>query len=298
MKVTAPADRRLRRAQVSPTRRRPLRQRWARIARAITFCTVLSFGLYQAATLVLSAEALNISRVTVSGNHRMSRGEVLALLDDIHGSSMVTADLERWRQKLLGAPWVHDAAIRRVLPGTVAVAISEREPMGIARINGSLYLVDRDGTVIDEFGPNYAEFDLPIIDGLGAAPRGGAPLVDDARAQLAAQLLSDLERHPTIAGLVSQIDVTDVRSAAVILKGDMALVRLGDDRFAERIQSYLDLRTALLERVEEIDYVDLRFDDRVYVRPVSGTNSRERKDKAKLRRDSDGAAAKRKAGGR
>jgi cell division septal protein FtsQ len=73
---------------------------------------------------------------------------------------------------------------------------------------------------------------------------------------------------------VSQIDVTDIRDAAVVLKGDTALVRLGDDRFAERLQSYLDLAPRLRERVPEIDYVDLRFDERVYVRPyASGRKS-------------------------
>ena len=68
----------------------------------------------------------------------------------------------------------------------------------------------------------------------------------------------------------SQIDVSDIRGAAVILKGDTTLVRVGDSRFAERIQSYLDLRAALRERIPDIDYVDLRFDERVYVRPQGG----------------------------
>ena len=37
----------------------------------------------------------------------------------------------------------------------------------------------------------------------------------------------------------------------------------------ERLQSYLDLLPALRERIPDIDYVDLRFDERVYVRPQS-----------------------------
>jgi cell division septal protein FtsQ len=61
--------------------------------------------------------------------------------------------------------------------------------------------------------------------------------------------------------------VTDERNAIVMLKGDTALVRIGDERFAERIRSYLDLMPALRAQVAEIDYVDLRFDQRVYVRP-------------------------------
>ena len=44
----------------------------------------------------------------------------------------------------------------------------------------------------------------------------------------------------------------------------------GDDQFLERLQTYLDLAPALRERVREIDYVDLRFDERVYVQSRSG----------------------------
>ena len=40
-----------------------------------------------------------------------------------------------------------------------------------------------------------------------------------------------------------------------------------DDQFVERLQSYLDLVAALREKVPQIDYVDLRFGERVYVRP-------------------------------
>jgi cell division septal protein FtsQ len=60
----------------------------------------------------------------------------------------------------------------------------------------------------------------------------------------------------------------------VILEGDTALVRVGEERFVERIQSYVDLRPALRDRVPNIDYVDLRFDERVYVRPgAAGSKS-------------------------
>ena len=37
-----------------------------------------------------------------------------------------------------------------------------------------LYLVDASGDVIDEFGPQYAEFDLPIVDGLVARAEAAA----------------------------------------------------------------------------------------------------------------------------
>lgn len=271
MPVPAPSDKRFRRAKVKPAhKRRAVGMYGWPLVRAAAIAAVAIYAIYRGADLVLSAEALQVTRITVSGNVRMSKGEVVALMDGLRGHNMVTADLEAWREKLLASPWVADAAMRRVLPGTVAVAISERQPMGIGRLGDGLYLIDELGTIIDEYGPNYAGFDLPIIDGLAGAPRDGGPIVDEARAALAARLLASLQTRPDLAKRVSQVDVADPRDGVVILKDDTALVRLGDDQFVERLQSYLDLAPALRERVQAIDYVDLRFDERVYVKPAEG----------------------------
>jgi cell division protein FtsQ len=268
MRVAAPSDKRFRRARVTPARRsRFLQFTWIKAARAAVLLALGLYVVYRVTALVLNAQALTITRISVSGNSRMSRGEVVALLDGLRGTNMVTADLESWRQKLVGSPWVAEAAIRRVLPGTVAVAISERQPMGIGRVGNDLYLIDDRGGIIDQFGPNYAEFDLPIIDGLAAPPRDNGPLIDEVRAGFAAHVLASLQAHPNLAKRVSELDVRDARDAVLLLKGDTTLVRLGSEQFAERLQSYLDLAPALRERVAGIDYVDLRFDERVYVRP-------------------------------
>ena len=281
MAVPAPADKRFRRAHVTPTRKRswlpPMS--WSVGLRAAAVIALVLYAGYRAVELVLSAEALTISRISISGNTRMSRGEVLSLLDGLNGQYMVTVDLEGWRQKLLTSPWVADAAVRRVLPGTVAVVIAERQPMAIVRLGDELYLLDQRGSIIDEYGPNYAEFDLPIIDGLASAGGAGGLLVDESRAALAVRVIAGLQARPDLAKRVSQIDVTDVHDAVLILKDDTALLRIGEEQFAERLQSYLDLMPALRERIPDIDYVDLRFDERVYVKPQgSGVRAQRVKD--------------------
>lgn len=270
MAVSAPTDKRFRRAHVTPAAKRGRGRRSRRhVAYAAVLSAVLLSGAYFVAGFLLPADALTVTRITVSGNTRLSRGEVLSLLEGLNGRNMLLVSLEEWRQKVLASPWVEDVAIRRVLPGTVDVAITERQPKGIGRIGSALYLLDQHGGIIDEFGPDHAEFDFPLIDGLAAAERTGAdePAVDEGRAALAMRLLASLQGRPDLAGRVSQIDVTDVRDAVVILKGDTALLRIGDEQFAERLQSYLDLAPTLREKVPQIDYVDLRFGERVYVRP-------------------------------
>lgn len=263
-------DKRFRRAHVAPARRasRLSRSAWAR---HVVAALVVAVAIYELGHLVLTTDALAVRRVSLDGNVRISRGEILAALDGLQGRNILTVDLEAWRGRLLQAPWVADATVRRIFPGTIRVVVQEREPIGIGRIGDQLFLVDRTGTIIDEFGPAYAAFDLPIIDGLNAGSPGGAGLVDPVRAALAGRLLISLERTPQLVRRLSQVDVSDARDAVVLLDGDPVVIRLGYEQFAERLQSYVDVAETLRDRVEDIDYVDLRFGEHVYVRPRAGS---------------------------
>ena len=273
MKVKAPAEKNFRRSKVRPGSRKSgtgvLRFVSWRLARYAIAIALVGYAGYTATTLVLHASALQVRRIAVHGNVRISSGEVQAIVDGLRGSSILTADLTGYRRRLMKSPWIADVALRRVLPSTVEVFVSERRPIGLCRLGGVLYLIDAGGTLIDEFGPQYAEFDLPIVDGLVAPPNSGQPSIDEARAELAARVIEALAPRKDIAQRVSQIDVRDVHDAVVMLQDDAALLHLGDDKFLERLQSYVDLAPALREQVRDIDYVDLRFGDRVYVRPAA-----------------------------
>jgi cell division protein FtsQ len=280
--VAAPADRRFRRAHVKPGRRRRVWQTLAVPALKHTaLACIFLYGAYRMTGLAAQAQVLRIERISVHGNGRLSRTDVLSSLRGLNGQSLVWADLDFWRQQLLKSPWVRDAAMRRSLPSTVDVVISERKPVGVGRIKDEMYLIDERGAIIDRFGPQYADLDLPIVDGLallgstslgstsaGSTSAGSSLMTDEPRAELAARVITALQSKPQIASRLSQVDVRDVHNAAVILNGDSAVIQLGEDQFLARLESYLDLASALHERVAEIDYVYLRFDDRIYVRPA------------------------------
>jgi cell division protein FtsQ len=266
MPVSAPSDRRFRRAHLSPARRRPWYRTWTR--RLIGAAAVAAGGAAAYALLALSVSwpALTVRTVSVSGNQRLSKGEVLALLDGLDGHSLLTLDIERWRGQLRQSLWVADADLRRLLPDTVRVEITEKRPVGIARLRGELFLIDATGSIIDDYTPNYADIDLPLVYGLDVA-RGGALMVDERRAALASRLLTDLQEHPGLLDRVSQIDVSDARNAVVVLVGDTVNVRLGTEKFVERIESYIELAETLRERAGDIDSADLRYGHQVVVSP-------------------------------
>jgi cell division protein FtsQ len=266
--VAISADKRFHRAHVKPARKRSrLRTILVPLVKGGLIAAFVLLLIYRGGAVLAEAPVLNIDRIVVAGNHRLATEDVLSALNGLRGENIVLTDLNAWRERLVASPWLRDATFRRSLPSTVEIVVAEREPIGIGRLKGQLFLVDERGTVIDSYGPRYADLDLPIIDGL--VTTAGATDTDSDRGELAARVIQALRTKPAVARRLSQVDVTDQHNAAVILNGDQAVIYVGDDRFLPRIESYLDLASALRARVADIDYVDLRFDDRIYVRPSS-----------------------------
>jgi cell division septal protein FtsQ len=268
MAVPAPTDKRFRRAHASPARRRrPFDLSSRQVAYAAVFIAVVAYGGYRGVDLVLRSKALAITDITFSGDTALSGDDVRSRLEGLYGLNTMTVNLEEWRLNVLESPWVEAVDIRRVLPGALDVSIVERRPMGVGRIGSALYLIDERGVVIDEYGPKHGNFDLPLIDGLavGGSNSASSPAVDEDRAALAGRLMAALQGSPDLAERVSQIDVSNPRDAVVILKGDTAMIRVGTDQFVERLQAYLDVAPTLRGQVPNIDYVDVRFDRKVYV---------------------------------
>lgn len=274
MAVAAPADKRFRRSHVSPRRRRVFdRGSWASVG-AVVGGIVVTLGLaVTGVRALLASETLTIADVTIEGTARMPEGLVREELADLIGRGMFSVDLDEWRDRVRGLSWVADASMRRVMPGTIAVTVTERQPMAIGRIGDTLNVIDRRGVIIDAFGPNYRDLDLPIIDGLAYADEQDVGTLEQSRALLAVRLLSELQRTPELAARVSQVDVSDARNAVVVMKGDTTLLQLGDAGFAERLQSYLDLVPTLREDVPNVDTVDLRYGARIFVRPGRQTRA-------------------------
>lgn len=266
--VRAPADKRFRRAQVKPAGRRGRRAlvSWT-VVRIAILGAVVSIGAFKGLSAALNMPQLRVQNVTIKGAEKLSIGEIEALVDGMRGDHILTANLEAYRARLMQSPWVGNASLRRVLPSTIEIVVTERRPMGLARVAGRLFLVDAAGFVIEEHGAQHAQYDLPIVDGLESDSGKTGFLIDPARAMLAARVIDATAADPRVGPRVSQIDVTDAHNAVVLLDGDRALLHVGEAKFLERLRSYLTLAPTLRERLDEIDYVDLRFDERIYVRP-------------------------------
>ena len=202
-----------------------------------------------------------IATIEVKGNNFLSEGEVREMLGPAMGTNLISADLEALRSNLAASPWVGGAVVRRQLPDTLLVDVTERFPIALAETD-QLYVMDASGELIDLLGPRTAGFDLPVIRGLG-----GVPLeVRRDRARRANALLEDLG---DLSAEVSEISLDRSGDLLVVLRGDGSVLKLADPPYRKRVLSFLALRQRLKERCADAEYFDLRFKDRIYAKPAS-----------------------------
>jgi len=283
MAVKAPADKRFKRGRVKTPRKAA--RRWVALLRPLVKWTlvlaIVGYTTTRALALVTESPALRISHVTVQGNRHLTVSDVRARVRMLDGANIVRADLDTARRRLLGSPWIAEATLRRELPATIEIAIEERQPVALARFaRGGLQLIAEDGIVLGPVIAGRDDFDLPIADGLTPVPGRqlsgpglgvGIPArVDPERAGLIGRLVESLRPEDGLLALISEVDVTDVEDAVVLLGDDPARVHLGHEDFARRVRAYRDLAPTLLQHVAAIDSADVRYDGRVFVRPARG----------------------------
>ena len=211
-----PVDPRLRRRRAEVQRRKGRR----RLRRLLVVTAVGTVGL--AAWGLSLSPLLDVDRVLIRGTEgeRMAPVRTAAGIDQ--GEAMATVDLDAAGRAVEAVPWVDGATVRRSWPGTVVVAVTERQPVAALRTaDGSWALVDGDRRQV-EVVPGTVDHGLPRIEGLEPSAEPGEVLGQAASGavELSQRLVEVLPRFGTSARLVAvDIAVDGSLSAGIDLPG-------------------------------------------------------------------------------
>ena len=208
------------------------------------------------------APELEIDRIFVEGNERLSEGEILELIE-VHGATnILTLDLDETKRKLLRSAWVRDVELKRMLPATLTLQIVERTPVAVAALS-ELYLLAEDGTILDQLPPFYDMEKLVLVRGL----RDEDGVVSADRAALAGRMAEALLAHERLALLVSELDVTEGADSTTLRLRESPLALLVSERtMVSRLSEVVPLLAGIAERLPGVEVLDLRFQNAVYVR--------------------------------
>jgi cell division septal protein FtsQ len=175
--------------------------------------------------LVYENSDFAIARVDVQTDGVIAPDQLRRWLGVKPGANLIALDLAAVKRNLELVPAIESVSIERILPRTLKVRVTERNPIAqvnVPHVDGtdgiavSVFQLDANGVVIQPLDPRactvplaQARDRLPVIAGLNIYQLQPGHRVDLPQAQAALQLISAFGRSP-MAGLVDlrRIDVS------------------------------------------------------------------------------------------
>jgi cell division protein FtsQ len=212
-----------------------------------------------------AAIGLRVRDVEIVGRQKTPEPMVRAALGVIPGEPILTYGIDAARARIETIQWVASASVRRVLPDTLVVNLTERRPFAVWQHDGHFALIDRDGQMVTDSDMAAFANQLPLVVGSGAAPA-------------AATLLDALATQPDLQKRVeAAVRVGERRWNLRLNNGTDVMLPEGAEPQALKRLAELQADHALLDR--PLQTIDLRFPDRMVLRPMPSRAGDGRPDK-------------------
>jgi len=202
-----------------------------------------------------------VKHIEIDGDVHTPRAAIDRVAQRYIGLNLFQIDIARVQRDLGGAGWISRIDIEKKLPDTLRIKITERSPVALARAGERLFYVDERGAAFAELSPAAGDDDLPLV----VSAQGG----ELARA---VALLRDLREHDReIYSRISEVRPIPPHGFALFDRELGAFVYAGADNVSPKWRSLYAILRA--EHNPGIEYADLRFADRIIVKPLETTHA-------------------------
>jgi cell division septal protein FtsQ len=191
-------------------------------------------------------------RIVVSGNERVSRGEILT-------RARVAAHVSIWLQntgaiakRIEAIPFVDVARVRRIPPATIRIVITERRPFAVLRSGDEAALVDRALRVLEPAAGAASYPELIVEPGVTFEPgefvrRPNALALRDAYEQIdAGKIVPVSLQYDKFGGLV------------VTIRGGLRLLLGAQSDLSQKLTLADAILSQVVSRQRRVAAIDLR----------------------------------------
>lgn len=234
---------------------------WPRVALPIAIIAALAVGGWW----LYNSPLLSIQDVEIEGNSVVS-SELARTVAALEGESIIQADLDAARERLLSLTVVKDVEISRNWPNGVAITLTERTPWGLWQLGNARYVIDEEGVVLDLPAPVAAPLIIQTDASVAALNVGDR--VDAGAMAVVTQLVATARQ--TLNRSVRSLEFSQAEGLTAFFTGriggpDLRVVFGDAQGYDFKVASLF----AVLQQAEQegrvLSRVDLRFGERVAV---------------------------------
>jgi len=213
---------------------------------AVSFVAVLGVGLLYGYRFVTSTSYFELKEIDVSGNGKLTYGEILKNGDVALGLNCLQMNVGEVEDKLSANPWIDSVTVRREFPGTLRINIVEKVPAFWLRQGDGIYFADASGKVIAPMHPGEMA-SLPILE--------VAESLNDGPAVLRGILKKiDDKQTPFTQAQTAWIKLTSAHEMEIFLDGHAdskgLTVKLSTDRWEVQLERLKIVWRDLMRRGE------------------------------------------------
>ena len=225
---------------------------------------------------VTHSDYFRTQSVEISGLSRLTREAIMVQAGLRPGDNLLAVNLHLVRKRLLSHPWIAQARVERVIPGTLNIAVQENEALAVVDL-GRKFLINTHGRLFKEYEDEEA-LNLPLVTGIAYAD---ISLGDDALSPALNTVLKVLQASRAPGSALAYSDIARVRFDAqmgILLteRRTRRTVKLGFDHFKEKYSRLNQLWPYLKNNQAWSGFktIDLNNPDRVVVQLGTSPNSR------------------------
>ncbi|MCS7210600.1 MAG: FtsQ-type POTRA domain-containing protein [Chloroherpetonaceae bacterium] len=219
------------------------------------------------------SQHLPLSAFVITGN-RLARTEAIeATLSSWLGRELSKVSLAEIEETLQANVLIKRAIATKEFPNTIRVQIVERQFVALTVVSGQLKLVGDDGLLADAEPAFLGSQRLPILSGFETVRRVQRRFwaLDSAEVQPALQLLTALQSRALCRAMLSEVKVAPHQLVAFATDANTRFI-FGTDGDYERKLDYLETfwkEVIAKKGLRTFEYVDLRYDKRVFAKPIA-----------------------------
>lgn len=203
--------------------------------------------------ILLNSSLFDVSRVLVRGNHFMEEEKIRTVADIGQGTNIFKVNLNAAAGGVKLLPMIKDVKVKRSLPSTIVIEVTERKPLGLLPTAEGFIEVDRDGVYLKKTGVGLSG--LPVVTGIQTPiPNPGEPV----QAGRLSEALGVIDGLPEDAvSILSEVNISE-NGQVTMYTLDNIQCRFGmASEAAEKGRVLVQILKEIQSRGEKIQYIDL-----------------------------------------
>lgn len=204
--------------------------------------TIILIGiLIETLIYILLSPLFNIKDVTVTGNNKLSKEEIISLSEIRTEENIFKTSKNDIKNRIKTNPYVENVKIRRKLPDKVEIIVVERVATYMLPFANSYVYINNQGYMLEITSPKA---NLPIITGFSTPEENlheGERLLSEDLVKLG-EVLQIIESANAngIQELITKIDISNRQDYTIMLEKEKKLVHMGDVSNLSTKMSYIN----------------------------------------------------------